>query len=151
MASSESGPVGELDHVGIVVADLERARGWFESVLGLDVSSEATLGEGSLKIAFLEAGAARIELVEVVDPEARRERLGDAEARIEHLAFRVADLGEAAGRLEREGVELRGGLGADAPREPFSGAGTTSLFSRPESSAGVRVQLVQPTSGEAQE
>ncbi|HET9186154.1 MAG TPA: VOC family protein [Solirubrobacterales bacterium] len=140
--------MGELDHVGIVVADLERARGWFESALGLAVSSEATLAGGSLKIAFLEAGAVRVELIEVLDPAARRERLGEDEARIEHLAFRVGDLPEAAGQLEREGVELRGGVGADAPREPFSGAGTTSLFSRPESSVGVRVQLVQPDAAE---
>lgn len=148
MASSEAGPVGELDHVGVVVADLERAKGWFESVLGLSVFSEATLQDGRLRIAFLEAGPVKIELVEVVDPDARRERLGEEEARIEHLAFRVDALPEAADRLEREGVELRGGLAADAPREPFAGAGTVSFFSRPATSAGVRLQLVEQTEGE---
>jgi catechol 2,3-dioxygenase-like lactoylglutathione lyase family enzyme len=145
MASSERGrPLGRLDHVGVVVADLAQAKGMLEEVLGLPCRSEAVLAEKGLRIAFFEAGDADIELVEVRDPAARRERLGDATARIEHLALRVDDLEEAASRVEGDGVRLAGGVGAGAPPEPFQNAGARSLFTRPETSAGIVLQLLQP-------
>ena len=143
MASSEAGPLGQLDHVGVVVADLERAKAFFEETIGLEVSSEATLAEAGMKICFLRSGPVRVELIEVTDPERRRERLGDAEARIEHIAFRVEEVEPAAEIARERGVELRGGIGPQAPETAFEGAGTRSFFSRPESSAGVMVQLVQ--------
>jgi methylmalonyl-CoA/ethylmalonyl-CoA epimerase len=143
MASSERQPLGELDHVGIVVADLKRATRFFERVLGLSVSSEATLADAAMKIAFLRSGTVRIELIEILDEEGRRERLGEAEARIEHLAFRVDRLEPAAAAAAGEGVDLVGGFGPGAPPTPFQGPGTASLFSRAESSAGVMIQLVQ--------
>ena len=143
MASSERRPLGQLEHVGVVVADLGRARGFFEDVLGLTFSSEATLGDGAMKAVFLQSGPVRIELIEVRDELARRERLGDAESRLEHLAFRVEKLGKAARAVRAKGVELRGGIGSHAPPTPFSGAGSRSLFSCQTSSAGLVIQLFE--------
>lgn len=151
MASSERRPLGQLEHVGIVVADLERARGFFEGVLGLAISSEATLGDGAMKVAFLQSGPVRVELIEPCDELGRRERLGDAESRVEHLAFRVERLEEAAQAVRVDGVELRGGIGSQAPPTPFSGAGTRSLFSCPTSSAGVVIQLFEAVADNAED
>lgn len=136
-------PLGRLDHVGIIVASLDRTRLFLEEVLGLPATSESTLEGMGAKIAFFEAGGVQLELVEVTDEEVRSERLGDASARIEHLCLRVEKLEEAAELLERRGVDLAGGVGPQAPRTPFQNNGTISLFSRSETSAGVVLQLIE--------
>ena len=122
----------KLDHVGVVVDDLDEAATLLEA-LGL-VESERAEHDG-LKLAFFTAGNAMVELIEPTDPEIRAQRLGDVRARIEHIAFEIGDLDGALSALGALGVE---------PNAPPRRLPDRSMFwTDPETSDGIMFQFVQ--------
>ena len=84
----------------------------------------------------LSAFEAMLELIEVHDPDARRERLGSGPARIEHIAIEVPDVDAAISRLRGLGVRTT----ADAPLET---AGARSYWTLPDTTAGVAYQFLE--------
>lgn len=130
--------MARIDHVGIAVRSLaQRLRFWTEG-LGLPMGgTEDVEGEG-VRVAFLAAGEARVELLEALgddSPVARFvEKRGEG---IHHLTLEVEDL---AGTLER----LRG-LGVKVLGEGIrSGAGGRGVaFLHPASCGGVLVELAE--------
>ena len=145
MASSETPPdgIGRLDHIGIVVADLAAAKRFVGDVLGLHFSHEVDLDAQMLRAAFFSTGSVMIELIDVRDPVARNERLGNTQARIEHIAWQTGDLTAAAAALELHGVRVRGGIDADAPDTPLEIGASLNLWTVPSTSEGMLMQLVE--------
>src|SRR5262249_22703140 len=89
-------PAATLDHVGVFLPSLDDGVELFHDKLGL-ASGECRDTE-ALRIAFLDAGPARIELVEALD--------GSVQApRIDHIAFRVDDLDATIAALGALGIE----------------------------------------------
>ena len=135
-----------VHHVGILVADLERALAFATGPLGLELAKRVTLEAESTEIAFLDCGGVQIELIEISDPEvrARRGRVPGAEAEIEHIALAVDDLEAAAAALAETGARFSAGAGkTEATRDPLEVAGTRSLFTIRDSSAGTIWQLIE--------
>lgn len=126
-----------IDHVGIVVDDLIRAKKFMES-LGLTFEYERELPERNVKAAFYRCGDGRIELIEPTTKEARARRLGQgARARIEHIAVEVNDDIVAA-------IEVARGLGVDfITPHPVPIDGNLNIFTKPDSSEGIQFQLVE--------
>ncbi|MET1000929.1 MAG: VOC family protein [Acidimicrobiia bacterium] len=121
-----------LDHVGVIVDDLDEASRLLEA-LGL-VEQERGEHDG-LRLAFFSAGNALVEIIEPTDPEVRAQRLGDARARIEHIAFEIGDLDGALSALGAIGVE---------PNAPPRRLPDRSMFwTNPETSDGIMFQFVQ--------
>ena len=121
-----------LDHVGVIVDDLDEAARLLDA-LGL-VEQERGEHEG-LRLAFFSAGNALVEIIEPTDPEIRAQRLGDARARIEHIAFEIGDLDGALSALGAIGVE---------PNAPPRRLEDRSMFwTDPETSDGIMFQFVQ--------
>jgi catechol 2,3-dioxygenase-like lactoylglutathione lyase family enzyme len=121
-----------LDHVGVVVDDLDEAARLLEA-LGLVENERAE--HGGLRLAFFSAGNAMVEIIEPTDPAVRARRLGDARARIEHIAFEIGDLDGALSALGAIGVE---------PNAPPRRAPDRSMFwTDPETSDGIMFQFVQ--------
>jgi methylmalonyl-CoA/ethylmalonyl-CoA epimerase len=135
-----------IDHVGVVVDNLEEAEAFLSDVLQLELDRKLDMPDKGFRAAFFSCGAASIEVIEVLDPEARRRRLGEgSKARIEHVAIRVDDLHEEAQRLSRLGVRLRG---SSDPREetadPLRIGDTLNLWTDPDTCDGVSYQIVGP-------
>ena len=122
-----------IDHVGIVVDDLTSARRFVTDVLGFDFDREVSI-PGRLQAAFFRCGDAAVELIEVVDPQLRQERLGSATARIEHVAIEVDELLATVDRMRQSGVSM-------ASDVPVVIGPTRSFFTRPDTSDGVMYQL----------
>ena len=121
-----------LDHVGVIVDDLDEAARLLEA-LGL-VESERGEQEG-LRLAFFSAGNAMVEIIEPTDPEVRAQRLGDARARIEHIAFEIGELDGALRALAALGVE---------PNAPPRRLPDRAMFwTDPATSDGIMFQFVQ--------
>ena len=121
-----------LDHVGVVVDDLEEAARLLEA-LGLTESERAE--HDGLRLAFFTAGNAMVELIEPTDPDVRARRLGSARARIEHIALEVGDLDATLTALAALGV---------APNAPPRRSPERSMFwTDPETSDGIMFQFVQ--------
>lgn len=126
-----------IDHVGIVVADLERGLEGFTSALGMTLSVEAQVPSRGVRVARLAVGEAAIELIQPVRVEGRAAAfLRERGQGLHHVAFRVRDLAEVAPRLSNSGFQ-------QASLEPREGAfGRRVVELPPEAFAGVVVQLV---------
>jgi lactoylglutathione lyase len=89
-----------VHHVGVHVSDMEQSIHFYVHVFGFRVVQRLTLGDEDL--AFLEAGAARLELIAA---HAAVERSTHAGA-VDHFALEVQDLIAWLHRLRQHGVPL---------------------------------------------
>jgi methylmalonyl-CoA/ethylmalonyl-CoA epimerase len=148
LAISDTGEdrVKEIDHIGVVVDNLEEAEAFLADVLKLEPERKLNAPDRGFRAAFFGCGPVSIEVIEVLDPEARRLRLGAAtKARIEHVALRVDDLNDEAQRLSRLGVRMRGSADPRAETaEPAKVGDTLNLWTDPDTSDGVSYQLIGP-------
>src|ERR1700737_4872051 len=94
-----------VDHIGVIVADLKEAGRWLGEAFGLPLDRALEFPDRGIRAAFYRCGDVDIEVIEISDPEARRQRLGDGErARIEHIAVEVENLQTTLARLAALGV-----------------------------------------------
>lgn len=122
-----------MDHVGVIVDDLQEAESFLRK-LGLNAVREVVT-PGRLKGVFYEAGDTQIEVIEVIEEEERAQRLGHDKARIEHIPMEVEDLDEAAQALA--------GLGVRLVAEPARAGSTIGNWTEPETCDGLMYQLIQ--------
>ena len=122
-----------VDHVGVVVASLERTGAFVRDVLGLELTLQPPPLPDGVSTAFYGEGA-RVELVQVADAKARERRLGDAEARVEHIALEVEDVLALIEQLKVRGVRF-------TTDEPVQVRENLVVWTLPETSAGVMWQL----------
>ena len=125
--------VGRIDHIGVIVADLDSAERLLGQGFGLERTTTAERDD--LRLAFFKCGDVSIEVIEMLDPDLRRERLGEgARARIEHIAFEVPDLERALTALDALGI---------APNAPPLRSGSrTMIWTDPATSDGIMFQFV---------
>jgi len=138
-------PVTGLDHVGILVADLEEAKRFLGQVMGLEVAREAELEQLGLIAAFFECGPAMIEVFQIVDADSPLRPLDNgATARLDHVAVQVDDLRATRQELDAHGVRtIEVGDGED----PTSAGGNLNYWTDADSSAGVMYQLIEKGTG----
>ena len=122
-----------VDHVGVVVASLERTGAFVRDVLGLELTLEPPPLPDGVSTAFYGKGA-HVELVQVADATARERRLGDAEARVEHIALEVEDVLALIEQLKAKGVRF-------TSDEPVRVRENIVVWTVPDTSAGVMWQL----------
>ena len=127
-----------LDHVAIVVADLERTIELYVHTLGFRQVYRETVADQNVEAVGLQAGEAVIELLRPLDPASPLVKyLGDAESKLHHTAYRVADLEGELSRLRAAGVRL-------LDERPRRGAhGNAIAFLHPKSTGGVLIELCQ--------
>lgn len=126
--------------MGVAVKSLDEAIITYSRALGLTLKNIGVNPDDKVKIAFLEAGAASIELLESTSPDgvvARFiERRGEG---IHHICFRVESLENAMRMMMAWGVQLID----EKPRT--SASGTRMAFVHPKSTHGVLIELVEET------
>lgn len=130
--------LARINHLGVIVDDLDAAIEAFRGKLGLTLSKTEVYA-GVLDIAFMPCGETQIELIqprESDDPAA--EYLREHGPGIQHVAFEVDDLESTLAELAERGV----GVVGEAPRP---GADDTIIaFLDPRSFGGILVELCQP-------
>ena len=96
-----------LDHIAITVQDMDRAVDFYRDVLGFEVLGQLMLNDDTLKLVFLQAGSARLELFAYTE-EGRRNDASDRNEDLgfKHLAFHVNDVDAVATRLHEHGVDF---------------------------------------------
>lgn len=125
--------IKRLEHIGIVVDDLDDAARFLQERLAL--ARDGGAESPGLRTAFFTPGAgARIEIIEATEPVARRRRLGDGgTARIEHVAFEVDDLDAT--------IETLAALGVEITEPPRLSGGYRTTWTVPATTNGVMLQL----------
>ncbi len=128
-----------VDHLAIVVEDLDRALAFWRDALGLTLAKTETLPEQEAEIAFLPLGGSQVELVRPTDTESGTARfLARRGPGLHHVSFEVTDLPAMLRQLKARGVRL-------INEQPVPGAGGSQVaFVHPESTGGVLLELCQP-------
>ena len=91
-----------IDHVAIVVSDMDRAIEFYGGVLGLIVHRDGR-AEGGEKKTFL--GTSTRSLVALTENKERSERKAGIEG-VAHVAFKVADVNTASKALREKGIRF---------------------------------------------
>jgi methylmalonyl-CoA epimerase len=139
--SAEQGRTGgyEIDHVAIVVRDLEATVALYVGTLGFRQLYRETVADQGIEAVGLQAGGSVIELLRPLDEASPIAQFrGDAATKLHHTAYRVKDISSELARLKAAGVRL-------IDETPRKGAhGNTIAFLHPKSTGGVLIELCQP-------
>jgi methylmalonyl-CoA epimerase len=128
----------EIDHVAIVVKDLDATLRLYTETLGFkEVFREVVYDQG-VETVGLEAGGSFIELLLPLDENSPIARYrGDAATKLHHTAYRVADIEAKLGELKAARVRL-------IDEHPRKGAhGSLIAFLHPKATGGVLIELCQ--------
>jgi catechol 2,3-dioxygenase-like lactoylglutathione lyase family enzyme len=127
-----------LDHVGIVVRDIDQAVARAGETLDGTAVGERFVSD-DIDLQVLTAGKSTLELIEVRNPGFGMPKLRDGEtAVIGHFGVEVDDLDDVKAELTRRGVALEGE--ADAGEVRF-------IFTVPKTTFGVTVQFMDYKGG----
>lgn len=134
---------GEFDHVGFLVRELDVAVARAQRSFSLPVVRTLELPQYGISAAFLGAGRGTLEIFTLEDPELRDPRLAGAEQRIDHMAFRVAELDGPAAVLRAGGARFSGPDRRGEVPGPLELGGMRHIWTLPESTAGLALQLIE--------
>jgi catechol 2,3-dioxygenase-like lactoylglutathione lyase family enzyme len=126
-----------LDHVGVMVADLDQASAFLAETLGLELDREAEIPALDVRTRFYRCGPVTIEIFEPNDPAVAAAALGGAAAKLEHIAIRVESLAATLSELGDTGVRF-------LHAEPVVTGPNLSAYTDPTTSAGMIFQLFAP-------
>jgi len=130
--------INRIDHIAIVVDDLEAARAFYEQALGLTVSQVEEIPAEQVRIAFLPVGESEIELLQPTAPDTGVAKfLAKRGPGLHHVCLEVDDIEAAMHRMKTQGVELLN----EAPATGTSG--TRYAFAHPKSTFGVLIELYE--------
>ena len=125
-----------VDHIGIAVKNLDEQIKYYTETLGLKLLKVEEVPSQKVRVAFLDAGNVKIELLEPMSEESaihkHIEKRGEG---IQHVAFGVTGIRERMSELKEKGVRL-------LSDEPGPGAGGAEVaFLHPKDSFGVLYEL----------
>jgi methylmalonyl-CoA/ethylmalonyl-CoA epimerase len=129
----------QIDHVAIVVKDLEAMVRFYTQTLGFKELYREVVYDQGVEAIGLKAGDSIVELLLPLDESSVIARYrGDAGAKLHHTAYRVANLEAKLAELRSQGVRL-------IDEQPRRGArGSLVAFLHPKAAAGVLIELCQP-------
>ena len=132
--------IKNINHIAIIVPDLEGAVAFWEGALGLKLARTESVPEEGVDVAFLPIGSSNVELLKptVADTGVARflEKRGPG---IHHMCFEVDDIEATLDQLRAKNVQLIN----EQPQEGHGGR--KYAFVHPKSTGGVLVELYQLT------
>lgn len=129
----------KLDHLAIVVKDLDATIALYTETLGFSPVYREIVSDQGIEAVGLQAGDSIIELLRPLDENSPIAKYrGDADSKLHHTAYRVDDIEAKLADLKSKGVRL-------IDERPRKGAhGNLIAFLHPKSTQGVLVELCQP-------
>ena len=126
-----------IDHVGIVVQNLDEALSTYCGILGFRLLERLDAPDHGVEIAFLDAGDSTIELLAPTDEDSGTarflQRRGEGS---HHVCFAVPDIALTLQELRAQGVRLID----ETPRQGIHGL---VAFVHPQAAHGVMIELLQ--------
>ena len=128
--------IGRVNHIAIAVPDLDAAVRDYCDRLGASVSEASELPEHGVRVAFVETGNTKVELLEAFGDNSpvasflkRNPRGG-----MHHICYEVEDVAAAAAQLTERGARVLG-----APK--IGAHGNPVVFLHPNDFSGVLIEL----------
>jgi methylmalonyl-CoA/ethylmalonyl-CoA epimerase len=133
-----------LDHVAILVSDLDAAVELYRDVYGLELCAVEEVPSEQVRVAVFGRGPGRVELVAPAGPDSPMARaLARRGEGLHHICLTVPDIGQAMTSLRAAGAPL-------LDQEPRPGAGGSRVaFVHPKGNRGVLVELRQGPGAES--
>ncbi len=131
--------IEKIDHMGIIVDNLDEALKLYRDLLGLKVEKIEYDEKTKLKMAFLRVGETSLELIEAEDPSITKKvlSLDLSKEGFHHIALKVKDIDGMLNKLKKSGVKL-------IHEEPYGGArGARVSFINPKSTMKTMLELVE--------
>lgn len=128
----------KINHIGIAVQSLEASIPFYRDSLTMPFKGIEEVAEQKVKVAMLQVGESKIELLEPTSPDSPIAKFLDKNGPgIHHVAYEVADIEGAIAQLKASGARM-------IDEQPRNGAhGTRIAFVHPKSSGGVLTELCQ--------
>lgn len=130
--------IQRIDHIAIVVQDIDAALGFWRDALGLELQGVEDVPEQKSLVAFLPVGESEVELVQpTTDDSGVARYLQKRGPGMHHICLEVEDIEQMLAQLKAKGVRL-------INESPIPGAGGKKIaFIHPESTNGVLVELYE--------
>jgi methylmalonyl-CoA epimerase len=129
--------IKKIDHIAIVVENLESALDVYRDALGMTVTDVREMPEQDVKMAFLPAGDSEIELLEPIHADSGIAKyLAKRGEGLHHVCLEVDDIEATLADLRAKGAQL-------IDETPRRGAYGRVAFIHPKGAHGVLVELVQ--------
>jgi len=130
--------IKRVDHIGIAVKSLENTLPFYTEVLRLSLLGIEEVESQKVKVAFLQAGETKLELLEPTSAESSIatfiEKRGEG---IHHVALGVSSIEERITEMKEKGIRM-------IDEEPRPGAGGADIaFMHPKSASGVLFELCE--------
>jgi methylmalonyl-CoA/ethylmalonyl-CoA epimerase len=130
--------VKQINHVAVVVDDMDKALSFWRDALGLDLHEVRDVPAEKSQVAFLPLAGSEVELVQPTsDDSGIAKYLAKRGPGMHHLCLEVDDIEGMLAQLKAKGVRLIN----EEPRTAVDGK--KYAFIHPESTSGVLVELYQ--------
>ena len=128
----------KVDHIGIAVSNIDDALAFYRDQLGLELGGIEEVPEQKVKVAFLQLGETRLELLESTDPQGPVAKFIEKRGQgIQHIAIGVDNIQDTLNDLKSKGARL-------IDEQPRIGAGGAQIaFVHPKSTSGVLMEICQ--------
>ena len=132
--------IGRLNHVAIVVDNVEKASAVYRGTLGAKVSAPESLAEHGVTVVFVELPNTKIELLEPIGADSPIAKFleRNPDGGIHHICYEVDDIIAARDRLKAKGARV---LGDGNPK--IGAHGKPVLFLHPKDLCGTLVEIEQ--------
>lgn len=99
--------IKRIEHVGVVVRDVEASRRLWEDCFGIKLSGVEEFSDRPVKLALYPVGESMVELIAGTTPDSKHARMiAEGRGGINHICFEVEDIDEALAELKAKGVPL---------------------------------------------
>lgn len=126
-----------MDHVGVVVHDIDATLKTYCEQLGFKLLERVEISEQKVVAAFLDGGNSTIELISPTDTESGTARfLANRGEGTHHVCYEVDDIQVALAELRQQGVRLID----ETPRQGVHGL---VAFIHPKATNGLMIEVLQ--------
>ena len=130
--------IKRIEHVGVVVKDVEKSRALREGCFGIKLDSVETNPTKPVKLAIYPVGESMVELIAGTTPDSKHQQMvADGKGGINHLCFEVENIDEALAELKSKGIALLD----EVPRHGH--AGCRIAFIDPKATEGCLIELAE--------
>jgi methylmalonyl-CoA/ethylmalonyl-CoA epimerase len=130
--------IKRIEHVGVVVRNVEASRKLLEDCFGIKLSGVEEIPGRPNRLALYPVGESMVELLAGVTPDSKFAKMcDDGKAGIHHLCFEVENIDEALAELKAKGIPLID----ETPR--IGHAGCRIAFLDPKGTEGCLIELAE--------
>ena len=130
--------ITRINHIAIVVADLDQAIQTYQDRIGLTLSKRLVMPEQEVEIAFLPAGESMIELIQPISEDSGVAKyLAKRGEGLHHICLEVDDVHLTLEELAARDLQL-------INEKPIKAAEGHGVFLHPKSAHGVLIEFLEP-------